>query len=66
MKEFEIFLVLVLYNFELKQKFSSHNSQISIGSHLKNYDFNVFMRVDKMCITVKNNLHNWIVLVEQN
>ena len=66
MKEFEIFRVLVLYNFELKQKHSSHNSQSTIGSHLKIASFMFSCTLTKMCVIVESNHQNRvIVLVEQ-
>ena len=64
MKEFAIFQVLDLYNTELKQKHSSHNSQNKIGSHT------IFLHsctLTKMRITLNSNHHNWIiVLVKKN
>ena len=59
MEEFAIFWMLVLYNFELTEKHSSHNSQNTVGSHLENYDFYVFMHIIIFfCIIVKSELDN--------
>ena len=46
----QIFSVLVLCNFELKQTHSTHNSQNTVGSHLENAFFYVFTHIKKICI----------------